>query len=220
MEVLRMKKLLLILTMVFMSASCEDSLISDLAGSFWSNQGGAINIKIGMPIGGGNVVYIFQAEDTGYVSGEFHGLIAATEDQNSGDGICWIIGGLTYETINGNTSNGIGTGQANTTEIISQAVNAGNLNRTTYAAGICDNYTNTDTGTGVYSDWYLPSREELRKFTENNDLDYILGDTYWSSSEYGSDYPGHAWRMSPGQDYNAKSNPFKVRCFRSFKVNG
>jgi hypothetical protein len=45
----------------------------------------------------------------------------------------------------------LGTGVQNTIDIEARCTAAGT------AADLCTHYTNADTGTGVYSDWYLPS---------------------------------------------------------------
>lgn len=114
--------------------------------------------------------------------------------------------------------------QANTTAIVSQA-GAG----TTYAVGLCDAYTNTDYGTGVYSDWYLPSRGELNDLWNNlkavqktldsdgNGTTTALAKSYyWSSSEY--DY-NSAWCFTFGNGsttYYYKGNTYYVRAVRAF----
>jgi hypothetical protein len=79
---------------------------------------------------------------------------------------------------------------------------------TTYSNG----YTNSDTGTGVYSNWYLPSKDELQLMYANlqrfgcntntpgsDDVTTcetrkgdFLYDFYWSSSEF---VDGFAWRQ-------------------------
>ena len=122
---------------------------------------------------GGIVAYILQSGDPGYVPGEIHGLIAATEDQSTG--IMWYNGIYTTTAATGTE---LGTGETNTTAIVS-IQGAGS-----YAANLCDDYTNVDTGTGVYSDWYLPSKDELNKFYLNKaSVGGFTLDYYWSSSE-------------------------------------
>ena len=135
---------------------------------------------VGQSYGGGIVAYIFVNGDIGYVADEVHGLIAATEDQSIG--IIWAL--PTYQAISvpgGATGTAIGTGLANTNLIVTQ-----NDTGTNYAAGVCDAYTNTDTGTGVFNDWYLPSLDELNKLRLNQGAigGFTADVLYWSSSEY------------------------------------
>ena len=61
------------------------------------------------------------------------------------------------------------------------------------AVKACESYTNVDTGTGVYSDWYLPSKYELNKlFLVQTTLGGFQPLSYWSSSQESSVY---AWRQ-------------------------
>ncbi len=167
------------------------------------------SLTIGMEYQGGKLAYIIESGDSGYVSGETHGLIAATEDQSTG--IPWITGGLTQATANGGTSTALGTGQSNTTAMMDQ------IGYTGGAAEVCDDYTNTDTGTGVYSDWYLPSKDELNKLYLNRTaVGGFSPGYYWSSSENVSD---KAWSQSFAtgpQDHLNKNNSFRVRAVRAF----
>ena len=174
-----------------------------------------VTLYIGMPYQGGKVAYFFESGDTGYVDGETHGLIAAIADQSTG--IVWISGGSTSsEFVNGSdgtgTSTAIGTGQANTTAIIAQAVAANNNDLATYAAGICNAYINDS-----FSDWFLPSEDELNKlYLKKADIGGFESDTYWSSSEYSN---GTAWKQSfydGSQYYGNKDSDGYVRPVRAF----
>jgi hypothetical protein len=89
-----------------------------------------------------------------------------------------------------------------------------------------DSYTNLDTGTGVYSNWYLPSKDELNqmytnKATINTTASAIVGSNfsnnyYWSSTEVGN---SDAWRQSFGYGYqnvDLKFSRYDVRAVRAF----
>jgi len=70
---------------------------------------------------------------------------------------------------------------------------------------------------GGYSDWYLPSEDELHKLYLNKEV--IGGFTnglYWSSTEY-SDYYAFYWSFHyDSTDYTNKPNPLYVRAIRAF----
>ena len=158
---------------------------------------------------GGVIAYILQSVDPGYVSGETHGLIASTADLSNG--IQWYNGSY---TTTGATGTAIGTGQTNTSAIVN------NQGAGSYAAQLCNDYTNADTGTGVYSDWYLPSKDELNKLYQNKTAVGGFAETsysvYWSSSEYSSYIAWGQFFISGGQ-YNGNKNCYaRVRAVRAF----
>jgi hypothetical protein len=134
-----------------------------------------VSLAIGDAYEGGKIAYILESGDPGYDANVPKGLIAAMEEQSWS--IAWITGVSTQTTLNGNTSTAYGTGQANTNAMIAQSGYTGG------AAQVCDDYTNAETGTGVYSDWYLPSKEELNKLYINRVAIGISGGSRWSSSE-------------------------------------
>ena len=169
----------------------------------------ATGITIGTPYGGGEVAYILQPGDLLYVAGQTHGLIAALADQSTST--VWAIP-ANQSNLVGGTGAAIGTGLANTNAIVAQN-GAGN----TYAAGLADAYTNTDTGTGVYSDWYLPSTDELYKLYINQGA--LVGSwsgSYWTSSEVSASTAEGKYFGSISDFHDVKSRLAAVRAVRSF----
>ena len=156
--------------------------------------------------GGGIIAYVYQSGDPGYVAGETHGLIAATGDQSS-MGIQWSIGSTYVAT--GATGVALGTGAANTTAIIA----AQGAPAISYAAGLARAYNG-----GGHTDWYLPSKDELRKLYLSKDA--IGGSwsalNYWSSSELS---PVSAWLQNfanGNQSTDVKQDLQQVHAVRSF----
>ncbi len=155
---------------------------------------------IGQWYGGGKIAYI---DGTGQ-----HGLIAAAGDQSAG--IQWY-NGIYVQTYA--TATALGTGSANTDKIIATQLGSSS----SYAAGLARAYRG-----GGYSDWYLPSKDELNALWLNKSAigGFPAGKfRYWSSSEQ-STYPTtDAWIQDlsdGGQVWFNKSEPYRVRAVRSF----
>lgn len=180
------------------------------AASATSSTATMVSVTSGDLYGGGKVVKILVSGDPGYVAGQIHGQIAALADQSTG--IEWITGGSTQTTWNGNTSTAFGTGQANTNFMKAQAGYTGG------AAKICDDYINTDTGTGVYTDWYLPSSDELAILCASySQIGGFTSDKYWCSSEYtdGSNARKNTFYFC-NTGWDLKASLRYVRAVRSF----
>jgi hypothetical protein len=123
----------------------------------------------------------------------------------------------------GSTAQSDWNGIGNTAAIISQPLH------TASAAKLCDDYTNADYGTGVYSDWYLPALDQLiriflRRYevakaleTDGNPLTMPLTKSiYWSSTEY-SDLDSFVYDFYWSYPYAAtKGIGNSVRAIRSF----
>jgi hypothetical protein len=159
---------------------------------------------IGQYFQGGIVAYILVSGDPGYDANTQHGLIAATSDQSTG--IHWSNGSF---TTTGATGTAIGTGLSNTNTIISSQ----GPTATSYAAGLARAYKG-----GGYTDWYLPSKNELAKLYAMKLLGFggFASSYYWSSTELDSDIAWHQNFASGNQLNYFKNYAFYVRAIRAF----
>jgi hypothetical protein len=160
----------------------------------------AASYTIGDSALGGKIAYILVNGDPGYDAGVQHGLVATSGDTSTS---CqWGCAG----TLLGATGFTIGTGQANTTRIVNNCADVG------IAAKLA-----SDLVEGGYSDWYLPSKNELNKLYLNKTLIGGFSPSYyWSSSEATAHYVWYQNFSNGGQNYYGKSNYFRVRSVRGF----
>jgi len=162
---------------------------------------------IGTPKDGGVIGYIFQPGDPGFVQGEIHGLVVAESDlfPTIAEWGCPSPLGLLYT---------IGTGAANTADIVANCATPG------IAPRLCDDYVNADNGTGVFTDWFLPSLDEMRAIGQNQHMLTGFNYTdYWSSTGGDSGGPTKAWQYSlatKNAGFVPKSGNYGVRPVRYF----
>jgi hypothetical protein len=157
---------------------------------------------------GGGVV--FWVDQTGQ-----HGLIVSMIEP--GTGMQWS--NVTTTSANTNDWDGL----SNSNKIVGQS---GHSNS---AAKVCLDYTNADYGTGIYSDWYLPSITELNHLWINSyqvqkalESDgnpatiKILRVSHWSSTEQNPSQ-SYYFDISLGYSWpNGKNNTVSFRAVRAF----
>jgi hypothetical protein len=181
------------------------SFATNSVGTAYGNQISFITISpftIGQSYGGGTIVSID--------SSGLHGLIM-TPSRISTGGMAWSKGDNSAVGI---TKSSIGSGMSNTNAIISHIGNTG-----TYPAKLC-----ADLVLNGYSDWYLPSKDELEQLHINSaSLDlasYASILMLWSSTEteFGSNsaYEFY-WSTSLSTFFlQGKNSTYSVVAFRSF----
>ncbi len=153
-------------------------------------------LSIGAEYAGGIIFYL----DTS----EMHGLVCAKTDLSGSTD--WGCSGMSIPGADGSL---IGAGKQNTHDITDTCTSS-----VTYAAKVCDNLS-----LNGFSDWFLPSKEELKAMYNNLQLigigDFSSG-PYWSSTEM---TPTFAWQVifSNGiAQGSPKNNQAAVRAARAF----
>ncbi len=157
---------------------------------------GTMNATIGQPGGGGIVFYI---DLTG-----LHGLAATPQDQGAGE---WGCNG----TLIGPGANHFGLleGDLNTTAIVAGCVGPS-------AARTCDTLT-----LNGYSDWYLPSADELDSLRVHSAVvgGWALNQWAWSSTEWdagGSVFVSNDPGFNPYWIVTKSYTGARIRCIRKF----
>ncbi len=165
---------------------------------------------IGELYGGGVVYWVDNTGEHGFITS----MIDLSQTQDWSNRQTNLIGPNAQSDWNG---------RGNTASIIAQ------YGHTSSAAKLCEDYTNADYGTGIYSDWYLPSRCELYDLWKNiypvqkilekdgNDSTIPLAkSSYWSSSERDS-YQAYQVSLASGEmTYRSKWGTAFVRAIRAF----
>ena len=148
--------------------------------------------SVGDEIGGG-VVFKVTATDV---------YISAEADLGSYQWGCNGTG------ISGADGTDIGTGKQNTLDIVA------GCSETDTAAYICDNVT-----INGYSDWYLPSKDELGEMYLNKTIIGGFSNSYYWSSSENSNFGAWLVNFIDGSTYsNSKANTRVVRPIRSYSL--
>jgi hypothetical protein len=183
-------------------------------GSEWVNMigGPALGeLTIGSSWKGGVIAHLLQPGDSGYDPDVLHGLIAAATDQSNW--ISWYGIDDPYSqsyrpTFLGVTNSALGSGESNTNSII---LNQGGT-PTDYAAGLAKAYRG-----GGYTDWYLPSQNELYILYQNRlAIGGFANASYWSSTESGQLNAISINFQFGNIGGNEKWLPYNVRAIRRF----
>jgi hypothetical protein len=157
--------------------------------------------SIGNLAEGGVIAYILQSGDPGYDVNQQKGLVATIADISTGSE--W---GCSGTLISGSDGSAIGTGNQNTIDIMAGCATAG------IAARLCGDLVQSG-----YSDWYLPSKDELNKLYLNKVAIGGFGDiNYWSSTEDTSLAAFCQSFFNGNQFVNDKFLNLGVRAIRSF----
>ena len=154
-----------------------------------------------MPIGdtfqGGIIVYILQPGDLNYSASTEKGIIVSASDVSSG--VKWYNGSYGVKTSANDKV--VRTGSSNTTKIVNTQ-GAGS-----YAAQVCQ-----DLSLNTYTDWQLPSIDELKILYSARSLT----GAYWSSTEYEAGW-NYVRVVNDGQEGSrAKNVTLKVRAVRYY----
>ena len=114
--------------------------------------------------------------------------------------------GCAWTSITGADGTGIGTGEQNTTDIVTGCATAG------IAAKVAN-----DLWLGGQSDWFLPSKDELNQmYIRRTAIGGFSTVDYWSSSEYGEGIAWYQYFDDGSENANNTSVTAYVRPVRAF----
>ncbi|MEQ8416139.1 MAG: DUF1566 domain-containing protein [Imperialibacter sp.] len=167
--------------------------------------------KLGRFESGGIIAYFLSPGDDGYDPVTPHGLIVSTADQSTS--AYWGCLGV---DVGGASGASVGTGTQNTIDIIAGCAEAG------IAARLCDELDENG-----YSDWFLPSIEELERIYENisiiNEGIIANGGAPFASAFYNSSTENSINESlgihfgNGSKDFHlSKNNAYHVRSVRAF----
>jgi hypothetical protein len=183
-------------------------------GSSWATLGAATSptYNIGEVVNGGVVFYIFAPGDTGYVSGQTHGLVAAFSDVATVEWGCYgqDLPNVPNVPWNGGNPAGlgaeIGDGVSNTNAILND----------------CPTAPAALAARSLGAQWFLPSAKELNQmYINKTTLEGVSGFTafsnyYWSSTGYDG-YNAWVQYFDNGHQFNYYKNYARpVRAVRAF----
>lgn len=158
--------------------------------------------NVGESYQGGIIAYLFVSGDTGYISGETHGLIAAAANQSTS-----AVWGCSGTAISGADGTAIGTGNQNTIDIMAGCATSG------ISARLCG-----DLVLNGYSDWYLPSKNELNRLYINKVAIGGFTTAYYASSSESSTTLLWSQSFNSGLQTTSRSKvtSLAVRAVRTF----
>jgi uncharacterized protein (TIGR02145 family) len=163
---------------------CEYFLIYN--GSSWvSSKGDTLTFGISADFQGGKIFYITPENDAYIISGDLR------------SGMKWGCNG----TLIGGTSSELGAGEGNTATIVASCADPD------FAANYCQTLSYNG-----YSDWFLPSKNELSLAFQNLANENWSG-SYWTSTEYNA-YLAYKAGQSGFSLSNKLTSPGLVRCVR------
>jgi hypothetical protein len=208
---LRLLNLVLVVVFIFSFTACTTPKTAAETTAQPAIEKGEYNIGETGPAGG--LIFYVNLD---YKADGWRYLEAAPSNQSEGE--LWDYY-REKDVATGATAIVVGTGKANTQTIV-KALGSGTIKvndqevAISYAAKLCDDLT-----LNGYSDWFLPSKDELNLMYVNlkeSSLGGFVSDTCWSSSE---DEVYNAWNQyfGSGEQYSAAQRKnAMVRAVRSF----
>ena len=182
-----------------------DAELKDISDVSYSN-GVQVTYNIGDTGPAGGVIFITPST-SGNSTGQYFEVAPAAAEVSS---LTWAVSAYQSTTVSGADGTAIGTGQQNTADIVAQ----GNSNPAESGIAYANSYSY-----GGYSDWFIPSKDELAEFVTNKTAieplrDWTSTAYLYSSTEFNSQ---NAWIQSLQDGDEAQSGWYKNYPFFSFR---